>query len=68
MLIVVNTQFVERLVQTVASLGDVATDPQIRDGYVKAMLASQKMLPKREQNKAVYTTASVAYGWAGAVW
>ena len=46
--IVANTQFVERLVQTVASLGDVSTDPQIRDGYVKATLARQRLLPKRE--------------------
>ena len=46
--IVANKQFVKRLVQTVALLRDVATDPQIRDGYVKATLARQKMLPKRE--------------------
>ena len=39
-----NTQFLERLVQTVSKLGAVAASPKIRDGFAKATLASQKQL------------------------
>ena len=46
--IVSNTQFVERLVQTVSGYGSVSTDAAIRDGYIKSALEVQKKMPRRE--------------------
>ena len=42
-----NTQFIERLVQTVSLLGSTSTDARIREGFAKATVARQKLLPKR---------------------
>ena len=47
-----NTQFVERLVQIVSSHGKSAADPQLREGFAKAKLTSQKEIPKVSTNKA----------------
>ena len=46
--IVSNTQFLERLVQTVSKFGSVSTDASIRDGYAKATLEVQRKMPRRE--------------------
>ena len=43
-----STQFLERLVQTVSKLGAVATEPKVRDGFVKATLHTQKVMERRE--------------------
>ena len=40
-----NTQFMEHLVQTVSLLGSTSTDARIREGFAKAKVAHQKLLP-----------------------
>ena len=42
-----NTQFIERLVQTVSLLGSTSADARIREGFAKATVAHQRLLPKR---------------------
>ena len=46
-----NAQFVERLVQIVSSHGKSAADPQLREGFAKATLTSQKEMPKVKTKK-----------------
>ena len=42
-----NTQFVERMIQTVSKLGTVAADARQRDGFAKATFENQKLMPTR---------------------
>ena len=41
-----NTQFVERLIKVITQKGCTAADPKLRDGFAKATLKSQKVLPR----------------------